>query len=246
MCIVLSGQEGVVEQARRQLEDLVSNEHVHYSLNLTFAKVPVWAVLDYTETRTISRELLLVKVSILGPEYLDDQLLGGPSHDPRPAQQTPLEVEGHHHDSKLLDREVLLAQSFERSGKSDKPATTTPPAPSPPQLTSTPPTSQNGTNDLAPLTRSQLLQLKHGNLAAINTLSAQFGAKIVDVSENSVIVELSAKSPRVDAFISLLRPFGILESARTGAHQFYHQGSASLMHYSRRCHGYASDSHFSI
>ncbi|KAH9002495.1 hypothetical protein EDB83DRAFT_2533671 [Lactarius deliciosus] len=61
MCIVISGQDGVVEQARRQLEDLVS----------------VWAILDYTETRMISRELLLVKVSILGPEYLEDQLEGG-------------------------------------------------------------------------------------------------------------------------------------------------------------------------
>ncbi|KAH8995289.1 hypothetical protein EDB86DRAFT_3077790 [Lactarius hatsudake] len=49
------------KQARQQLEDLV----------------PVWAVLDYTETRMISRELLLVKVSILGPEYLEDQLEGG-------------------------------------------------------------------------------------------------------------------------------------------------------------------------
>ena len=35
MCIVISGQEGVVEQARRQLEDLVSNEPVHHSTNLT-------------------------------------------------------------------------------------------------------------------------------------------------------------------------------------------------------------------
>jgi len=47
MCIIISGQE---EQARRQLEDLVSNEPVHHSTNLTFVKVPVWAVLDYTET----------------------------------------------------------------------------------------------------------------------------------------------------------------------------------------------------
>ena len=177
--------------------------------------------MDYTETRTISRELLLVKVSILGPEYLDDQLLGGPSHDPRLIEQTPIEDEGHHHDSKLLDREVLLAQSFERSGKSDKPTGVAAPAPPalsspPPQLTSTPP-------EPAPLTASQLLQLKHGNLAAISTLSAQFGGKIVDVSERSVIVELSAKSHRVEAFLSLLRPFGILESARTGACQSYHQ-----------------------
>jgi acetolactate synthase-1/3 small subunit len=180
--------------------------------------------LDYTETRTISRELLLVKVSILGPEYLHDQLLGGPSHDPRPVEQTPIEVEEHHHDSKLLDREVLLAQSFERSGKSDKPTNSTPPAPSPPpQLTSTSPANHIPANEPAPLTASQLLQLKHGNLAAISTLSTQFGGKIVDVSENSIIVELSAKSHRVEAFLSLLRPFGILESARTGARRCHYQ-----------------------
>ena len=181
--------------------------------------------MDYTETRTISRELLLVKVSILGPEYLDDQLLGGPSHDPRPVQQTPIEDEGHNHDSKLLDREVLLAQSFERSGQSDKLTGAAPPAPSPPA-------NHTPTNEPAPLTASQLLQLKHGNLAAINTLSAQFGGKIVDVSENSIIVELSAKSHRVEAFLSLLRPFGILESARTGARaNVLIKGSPFLMHY---------------
>ncbi len=55
MCIVLRGQDGVIEQARRQLEDLV----------------PVWAVLDYTNTKVIERELMLVKVSILGPEYFE-------------------------------------------------------------------------------------------------------------------------------------------------------------------------------
>jgi len=32
MCIVLSGQDGVVEQARRQLEDLV--RHMHDNINL--------------------------------------------------------------------------------------------------------------------------------------------------------------------------------------------------------------------
>ncbi len=56
MTIVLSGQDGVVEQARRQLEDLV----------------PVWAVLDYTASPLVQRELLLAKVSILGPEYFEE------------------------------------------------------------------------------------------------------------------------------------------------------------------------------
>jgi len=38
----------------------------------------------------------------------------------------------------------------------------------------------------------------------------------VDVSEHSVIVELTAKTSRVEAFLSLVKPFGILEAARTG------------------------------
>ena len=56
MTIVLSGQDGVVEQARRQLEDLV----------------PVWAVLDYTAAPLVQRELLLAKISMLGPEHFED------------------------------------------------------------------------------------------------------------------------------------------------------------------------------
>ena len=58
MTIVLQGQNGVVEQARRQLDDLV----------------PVWAVLDYTESALVQRELLLAKVSILGPEFFEELL----------------------------------------------------------------------------------------------------------------------------------------------------------------------------
>lgn len=53
---MLRGQDGVVEQARRQLEDLV----------------PVWVVLDYTHSKIVERELLLAKVSILGPEHFHE------------------------------------------------------------------------------------------------------------------------------------------------------------------------------
>ncbi|KAJ8077050.1 Translation initiation factor 3 subunit c [Marasmius tenuissimus] len=170
MCIVLNGQEGVVEQARRQLEDLV----------------PVWAVLDYTDTRTITRELLLVKVSILGPEYLEEQLLGGPSHEPRRESSQD-----------KLEREAQLAHQFEKSAH-------------PEQL------SAEAHMIPRSLTPSEALRLKHQHLQSINTLASQFGAKIVDVSENSVIVELTAKTTRVEAFLGLVKPFGILESARTG------------------------------
>lgn len=56
MTIVLSGQDAVVEQARRQIEDLV----------------PVYAVLDYTNAEIVKRELLLARISLLGPEYFQD------------------------------------------------------------------------------------------------------------------------------------------------------------------------------
>ncbi|KAH9832264.1 acetolactate synthase [Rhodofomes roseus] len=178
MCIVLRGQDGVIEQARRQLEDLV----------------PVWAVLDYTDTHCIERELLLVKVSILGPEYVEEQLQGGPTHDPRHRHFTPHTeaAYGTSSDTKL-EREMALAQSFERGAHPDADAHAPP-----------------------PLTPTQALHLRSDNLNAVSVLSQQFGGRIVDVSENSVIVEVSGKTKRVEAFLALLKPFGVLEAARTG------------------------------
>ncbi|RPD78342.1 acetolactate synthase [Lentinus tigrinus ALCF2SS1-7] len=164
MCIVLRGQDGIVEQARRQLEDLV----------------PIWAVLDYTETHCIERELLLAKVSILGPEYLEEQLTGGPTHAPRCVQ----------HKRSKLEREATLVQQFEHSADREPAG--------------------------VPLTPSEALRMKSDNLQAIEVLSARFGGRIVDVSEHSVIVEMSGKTKRVDAFLSLLKPFGLIECARTG------------------------------
>lgn len=94
-----------------------------------------------------------------------------------------------------LERETVLAHNFERSAL--------------------PETSQ------PPITPSQALRLKHQHMHSISFLAAQFGAKIVDVSENSVIVELTAKTSRVEAFLQLLKPFGILEAARTGRSYFW-------------------------
>ncbi|KAI0728224.1 acetolactate synthase [Fomitopsis betulina] len=172
MCIVLRGQDAVIEQARRQLEDLV----------------PVWAVLDYTDTHCIERELLLAKVSILGPEYVEEQLQGGPTHDPR--RRLPHSAtHGTSEAEAKLEREMALAQSFERGGQADAPL---------------------------PLTPAQALQLRSDNLSAVSGLAAQFGGRIVDVSEHSIIVELSGKTKRVEAFLALVKPFGLLEAARTG------------------------------
>jgi acetolactate synthase-1/3 small subunit len=43
-----------------------------------------------------------------------------------------------------------------------------------------------------------------------------FRARIVDVSERSVIVEVTGDAAKVDAMVQLLRPYGIKEMARTG------------------------------
>ncbi|KAJ5112274.1 hypothetical protein N7532_000319 [Penicillium argentinense] len=156
MTIVLKGQDGVVEQARRQLDDLV----------------PVWAVLDYTDSALVQRELLLAKVSILGPEFFEELL--------------------QHHREITTPTESL--EKDKQSGHSIE------------QIEYHP-------RNLPP---SQALRHKHEHLDAITRLTHQFGGKVLDISTNNCIVELSAKPNRIDSFLKLIGPFGILESTRTG------------------------------
>ena len=66
----------------------------------------MWAVLDYTETRTISREFFLAKVSILGLEYFEDKLTGGLLHE-------PCGVHRAHAEQTKLEREMVLARHCE-------------------------------------------------------------------------------------------------------------------------------------
>ncbi|KAI4202224.1 MAG: hypothetical protein LQ350_002739 [Teloschistes chrysophthalmus] len=166
MTIVLSGQDGVVEQARRQLEDLV----------------PVWAVLDYTAAPLVQRELLLAKISILGPEYFE-------------------ELQSHHRemtavDTSQTDQQEPGSADWEgvRQGEEE----------------------EKGDYHPSRLAASQALRHKHEHLEAITHLTHQFGGKVLDISTNNCIVEVSAKPTRIDSFMKLISPFGILESARTG------------------------------
>jgi len=160
MTIVLSGQDGVVEQARRQLEDLV----------------PVWAVLDYTTAPLVQRELLLAKINIHGPEYFE-------------------ELQAHHREITASDVEEGGEDWAEKRQE---------------QL--------RGSDDFHPskLALSQALRHKHEHLKSITYFTHQFGGKVLDISTNSCIVEVSAKPTRIDSFMKLIAPFGILESARTG------------------------------
>lgn len=50
----------------------------------------------------------------------------------------------------------------------------------------------------------------------IKELVDVFRGRIVDVSQEHVMIEISGQEKKVEAFIDLMRPFGILEMVRTG------------------------------
>ncbi len=52
--------------------------------------------------------------------------------------------------------------------------------------------------------------------SAIIQLVDIFHAQVLDVSATSMTIEVTGEEEKVDSFISLLRPFGIKELARTG------------------------------
>ncbi|MEM9354416.1 MAG: acetolactate synthase small subunit [Planctomycetota bacterium] len=55
-----------------------------------------------------------------------------------------------------------------------------------------------------------------GRRSEIRELCEIFRARIVDVAAGEVIIEISGQEKKVEAFIDLMRPFGILELSRTG------------------------------
>ncbi|KAI9255258.1 small subunit of acetolactate synthase-domain-containing protein [Phascolomyces articulosus] len=139
MTIVLNGNGNQIEQAKHQLEDIV----------------PMWAVLDYTHTKLVERELLLLRVSILGPEAQNDEMQA---------------QEGEEDDD-------------ERGGVA---------------------------------WASKKLRETSSHLRALTELTRLFEGRLLDVSSDSVIIELCAKPGRITSFIKLCRPFGVLEASRTG------------------------------
>jgi acetolactate synthase-1/3 small subunit len=54
-------------------------------------------------------------------------------------------------------------------------------------------------------TRSSIVQLAH-----------VFSARIVDVAPESVVLEMSGSEAKIDGLLEVLRPYGVLEMARTG------------------------------
>jgi acetolactate synthase-1/3 small subunit len=55
-----------------------------------------------------------------------------------------------------------------------------------------------------------------GRRREIRELCDIFRGRIVDVAKDQVIVEISGQEKKIEAFIEMMRPFGIIELARSG------------------------------
>ena len=55
-----------------------------------------------------------------------------------------------------------------------------------------------------------------GRRSEIRELTEIFRGRVVDVAPEMVMIELSGEEQKLEAFIEMLRPFGIIELARTG------------------------------
>ncbi len=63
-----------------------------------------------------------------------------------------------------------------------------------------------------------LIKVKHtaGTRTEIMTAVDVFRAKVVDYSPSEMCVEVTGDSSKMDAFVALMEPFGIMEMCRTG------------------------------
>lgn len=71
-----------------------------------------------------------------------------------------------------------------------------------------------------PIVERDLMLIKvnsaDGKRSEISELTDIFRGRIVDVSHEHVMIELSGQESKLSAFIDMMRPFGIIELVRTG------------------------------
>jgi len=60
------------------------------------------------------------------------------------------------------------------------------------------------------------LAVDGGARAEVMQICEIFRAKIVDVAKRSIVVEITGTTDKIEAFEELVRPFGLIEMARTG------------------------------
>jgi acetolactate synthase I/III small subunit len=67
--------------------------------------------------------------------------------------------------------------------------------------------------------RELVLVKVHANASRrgeVSSLAEVFGARVVDVGHDSLMLELTSSPDKIDNFVELVRPFGIKEMVRTG------------------------------
>jgi acetolactate synthase I/III small subunit len=52
--------------------------------------------------------------------------------------------------------------------------------------------------------------------AEVALLVEMFRGRVVDITHNTLVIEVSGQEGKIEAFIDLMRPYGIIELARTG------------------------------
>lgn len=190
MTVVMQGQDAVVKQACRQLEDLV----------------PVWAVLEYTKVPIVERELLLCKVNLLGHRYFQRVLSehkqyfisNEPELDITAYNNEQSETKQIENSDTSADTPVPGTKSAAASDKAER-------------------LKKEDSGKSAEELVDEMLYSKHYHLNAVTSIVDHFGAKIVDISDDSALIEFCAKTSRIINFLALLKPFGVSEVSRTGA-----------------------------
>jgi acetolactate synthase I/III small subunit len=56
----------------------------------------------------------------------------------------------------------------------------------------------------------------HATRPSLLQLAQVFEARVVDVATDSVVVEMCGSEARIDSFVDVLRPYGVIEMVRTG------------------------------
>ena len=68
----------------------------------------------------------------------------------------------------------------------------------------------------------------HASRSSLMQLAQVFGGRVVDVASDSLVLEMTASPSRIDALLEVLRPYGVLEMARTGRIAMTRGASAEL------------------
>jgi acetolactate synthase-1/3 small subunit len=77
---------------------------------------------------------------------------------------------------------------------------------------------ENITNEAAIVRDLAMIKIaaKHEQRSHVLELASVFRARVVDVSPESLTIEITGAEDKIDGLLEVLRPYGVLEMVRTG------------------------------